>query len=98
MASPAIDRQGNIGIGYSFGGTPHFPGQRFAGRCADDPPGQLTFQETVLADGVPCEWLIPRGSRKHVVLLYLHGGAELFLLSAFSSPFSAHKVSSTVLL
>ena len=31
MASPAIDRFGNIGIGYSFGGTPHFAGQRFAG-------------------------------------------------------------------
>ena len=28
MASPAIDRAGNIGIGYSFGGTPHFAGQR----------------------------------------------------------------------
>ena len=35
MASPAIDRFGNIGIGYSFGGTPHFAGQRFAGRLAE---------------------------------------------------------------
>ena len=34
-----MDRHGNIGIGYSFGGTPHFAGQRFAGRLADDPPG-----------------------------------------------------------
>ena len=40
MASPAIDSHGNIGIGYSFGGTPHFAGQRFAGRLADDPLGQ----------------------------------------------------------
>ena len=32
MASPAIDKFGNIGIGYSFGGTPNFAGQRFAGR------------------------------------------------------------------
>ena len=31
MGSPAIDKRGNIGIGYSFGGTPHFAGQRFAG-------------------------------------------------------------------
>ncbi|HYR13870.1 MAG TPA: hypothetical protein VEQ67_06570, partial [Mycobacterium sp.] len=30
MASPAIDSQGNIGIGYSFGGTPNYAGQRFA--------------------------------------------------------------------
>jgi hypothetical protein len=51
MASPAIDRLGNIGIGYSFGGTPNFPGQRFAGRLASDPLGQLTVQETVLVEG-----------------------------------------------
>ena len=51
MASPAIDRQGNIGIGYSFGGSPNFAGQRFAGRLAKDPPGQLTLQENVLVEG-----------------------------------------------
>jgi len=51
MASPAIDARGNIGIGYSFGGTPHFAGQRFAARLANDPPGQLTLSETVLVEG-----------------------------------------------
>jgi len=51
MASPAIDRRGDIAIGYSFGGAPNFPGQRFAARLADDPPGVLTFHETVLAEG-----------------------------------------------
>jgi hypothetical protein len=51
MASPAIDREGNIGIGYSFGGLPHFAGQRFAGRLASDPLGQLTLGETILVDG-----------------------------------------------
>lgn len=51
MASPAIDRFGNIGIGYSFGGTPHFPGQRFAGRLASDPPGILSLREAVLVEG-----------------------------------------------
>lgn len=51
MASPAIDAAGNIGIGYSFGGTPHYPGQRFAGRLADDPLGVLTLQEAVLVEG-----------------------------------------------
>ena len=51
MASPAIDREGNIGIGYSFGGSPNFPGQRFAGRLANDRLGQLTLRETVLATG-----------------------------------------------
>jgi hypothetical protein len=51
MASPAIDRLGNIGIGYSFGGTPNFAGQRFAGRRANDPPGKLTLRETILVEG-----------------------------------------------
>lgn len=51
MASPAMDRFGNIGIGYSFGGSPNFAGQRFAGRTANDPLGELTLGETVLVDG-----------------------------------------------
>jgi len=51
MASPAIDASGNIGIGYSFGGTPYFPGQRFAGRLSSDPLGVLTLREAVLAEG-----------------------------------------------
>jgi len=51
MASPAIDAKGNIGIGYSFGGTPNFAGQRFAARLADDPPGRITLRETVLVEG-----------------------------------------------
>jgi hypothetical protein len=51
MASPAIDRFGNIGIGYSFGGTPHFAGQRFAARVPTDPPGTLGLRETILVEG-----------------------------------------------
>jgi len=55
MASPAIDRLGNIGIGYSFGGTPHFAGQRFAARRANDPLGKLTLRETVLVEGAAAQ-------------------------------------------
>jgi hypothetical protein len=51
MASPAMDHDGNIGIGYSFGGTPNFPGQRFAGRLSKDPLGLLTLHEVVLVEG-----------------------------------------------
>ena len=51
MASPAVDKFGNIGIGYSFGGTPHFAGQRFAARLASDPLGVLTTRENVLVEG-----------------------------------------------
>jgi hypothetical protein len=46
-----MDARGNIGIGYSFGGTPNYAGQRFAARLADDPPGRLTLGETVLVEG-----------------------------------------------
>jgi hypothetical protein len=51
MPSLDIDRKGDIGIGYSFGGDPNYPGQRFAARLAKDPKGLLTFKETVLAEG-----------------------------------------------
>ena len=51
MASPAMDRFGNIGIGYSFGGPADFAGQRFAGRLSGDPPGMLTRREAVLVEG-----------------------------------------------
>jgi hypothetical protein len=42
---------GNIGIGYSFCGTAHFPGQRFAARLSGDPPGVLTLREAILVKG-----------------------------------------------
>jgi hypothetical protein len=51
MGSIGMDRQGNIGMGYSFGGTPNFTGQRFAARLAGDPPGVLSLRETVLVEG-----------------------------------------------
>ena len=51
LASMAMDRRGDVGIGYSFGGAPDYPGQRFTGRMAGDPKGQLTFHESVLAEG-----------------------------------------------
>jgi hypothetical protein len=51
MASPAIDSKGNIGIGYSFGGASHYPGQRFAARVSGDKPGELTLNETILVEG-----------------------------------------------
>ena len=51
MASAAIDKKGNIGIGYSFGGKNDFPGQRFSGRHFGDPLGTLTLNEVVLVNG-----------------------------------------------
>ena len=51
MPSIAIDKKGNIGVGYSFGGLPNFVGQRFAARLASDPKGTLSMHETVLVNG-----------------------------------------------
>jgi hypothetical protein len=51
MPSIGIDKKGDIGIGYSFGGLPNFAGLRFAARQAGDPKGQLTLHESVLATG-----------------------------------------------
>jgi hypothetical protein len=51
MASPAVDRYGNIGIGYSFGGGDHFAGQRFAARRPGDPKGTLPLAEATLVEG-----------------------------------------------
>ncbi len=51
LQQKTIDRNGNIGIGYSFGGTPNFAGQRFAGRMSGDPKGKLTLKEAILVEG-----------------------------------------------
>lgn len=51
LGSIATDLRGDIGIGYSFGGDPNYPGQRFAARGASDPKGQLTYHESILAKG-----------------------------------------------
>jgi len=51
MASPAMDRWGNIGVGYSIGSATMFPGQRFTGRRANDPRGTMSLGETVLIEG-----------------------------------------------
>ncbi|MBM3178225.1 MAG: hypothetical protein FJZ78_09485 [Bacteroidetes bacterium] len=51
MASPAMDKDGNIGIGYSFGSSIDFPGQRFAAQSAGGPEGVLDNKEVVLVEG-----------------------------------------------
>lgn len=51
MPSIAMDKKGDIGVGYSFGGSANFAGQRFAARLAGDAKGALTLQETVLVNG-----------------------------------------------
>lgn len=38
-------------------------------------------REAVFADGVACEWLIPKNGRKDQALLYLHGGGFVYGLT-----------------
>jgi hypothetical protein len=52
MGSAAIDAQGNIAVGYSVSDAASvFPGVRYAGRLASDPPGGLSQGEATLATG-----------------------------------------------
>ncbi|HMI60337.1 MAG TPA: hypothetical protein VK518_05495 [Puia sp.] len=51
LAGAAVDKAGNIGLGYSYGSATHFTGQRFTGRLAGDTLGIMSFNENVLAEG-----------------------------------------------
>lgn len=43
--------------------------------------GPDVHRESVSADGVPCEWILPAKSREGRVLLYLHGGGFVYGLT-----------------
>jgi hypothetical protein len=52
MGSAAMDRNGNMALGYSVvNGTDVFPGIRYTGRLAGDPLGQMTLGEGVIVNG-----------------------------------------------
>jgi hypothetical protein len=52
MGSAAMDRDGNIAVGYSVvNGVDVYPGIRYTGRLADDPLGQMTLSEGTIVDG-----------------------------------------------
>lgn len=52
MGSVAMDRMGNIGLGYSVvNGVDVFPGIRYTGRLAGDALGQMTLGEGVIVHG-----------------------------------------------
>jgi hypothetical protein len=50
MSSAAMDGSGNIAVGYNVSSTSVFPGQRYTGRTAVDPPGTMA-PEQVIIDG-----------------------------------------------
>jgi uncharacterized repeat protein (TIGR01451 family) len=51
MASAAMDREGNIAVGYSASSTTLFPEIRYAGRLAADPNGLLPHGEVTMQVG-----------------------------------------------
>jgi hypothetical protein len=52
MGSVAMDRKGNLAVGYSVvNGTNVFPGIRYTGRLEKDPLGQLNLGEAVIQNG-----------------------------------------------
>ena len=51
MGSIAMDKTGNIALGYSVSSTTVHPGIRYVGRLATDPLGAMPQGEFILADG-----------------------------------------------
>ena len=51
MGSVAMDKQGNIGLGFSASGPTAFPSIRYTGRLAGDPQGQMSQGEAVMTSG-----------------------------------------------
>jgi hypothetical protein len=52
MGSAAMDKNGNIALGYSVSnGVDVYPGIRYTGRLAGDPLGQMTLGEGVIKNG-----------------------------------------------
>jgi hypothetical protein len=51
MGSAAMDRNGNLALGYSASSATVFPSIRYAGRLAADPPGQLAQGEGEIIAG-----------------------------------------------
>jgi hypothetical protein len=51
MGSAAMDRQGNIAMGYSVTGMSVFPGIRYTGRLAGDPLGTMPLGEETIVNG-----------------------------------------------
>lgn len=52
MGSCAIDKNGNIALGYSVSSETTYPSVRVTGRRFDDPPGEMTYQELEVATGL----------------------------------------------
>jgi hypothetical protein len=52
MGSLAVDKQGNMALGYSVSSSAIFPDIRYAGRLASDPVNTLPQTEVTMLNGV----------------------------------------------
>jgi len=60
MGSAAMDRRGNLALGFSVSSATVFPGVRYTGRLAGDPTGELPQGEQVLVDGTGSQTVASR--------------------------------------
>src|SRR5262249_59152446 len=51
MSSIAVDNSGDAVIGYATSSSTAFPGIRYAGRLANDPPGDMVLGEATVFSG-----------------------------------------------
>jgi hypothetical protein len=51
IGSIAMDKLGNIALGYSFSGPDEYAGLRYTGRLKDDPLGEMTISEQIAIEG-----------------------------------------------
>ncbi len=60
MGSVALDSYGNMALAYSVSSSTTYPSQRYTGRYANDPLGQMTFTEQVIVDGLSSQTTMNR--------------------------------------
>lgn len=58
MGSIAMDRAGNMALGYSISSVSLYPSIRYTGRLVDDPPGTLPQGEATIIDGAYSQDLV----------------------------------------
>jgi hypothetical protein len=51
MGSIAMDKVGNIAVGYSVSSSSLYPGIRYTGRLVTDPPNTLAPEASIIAGG-----------------------------------------------
>lgn len=59
--------------------------------------GAAVTREAISADGVPCEWIIPKNNLPGQVLLYLHGGGFVFGLTPPHLQMGSHLAQKTAM-